>query len=228
MIHENIKTIESTLKMPIMSLPVKMTLIHLTDGIVMISPLPEIERFKDEIDRFGKITDIVAPNLFHNLGLKKAMELYPAARLWGAKGFKEKIPDLNWHNEISPENWIYQEKLSVLQIEGTPKTNEIVFIHRESHTLIATDLCFNILNGHGLGHWLIFKMTGTYKRFGVSRFFLSLVKERQIFAESIQRLLSENFDNIILAHGENIVGNGNTRLQEAMRERKVIPSSQRT
>lgn len=222
MIDDNILTLDDNLKMPLLLLPIKMTLVRLQTGVVLISPLPNIERFTTQINAFGKVTDIVAPNLYHNLGIPKASEIYPNARLWGAPGFRQKLPNINWHQEITSGNWPYQQELAVIFIEGMPKMNEVVFIHRNSKTLVVTDLCFNHIHGKGLGYWIIFNLFGTYKRFAVSKLFLKMVKDRKAFIKSVHMLLSEEFDKIVIPHGEIITNNGREKLQEAMLERGII------
>ena len=219
--YKDFLILESALKMPIMQLPIKMTLIRLSTGVVLISPLPKIKKFKSEIDQFGTVTDIVAPNLYHNLGIKYAQEEFPQARMWGVEGYRQKMPEINWYGIITPDSWIHQEELTVVPVKGMPKMNEASFIHRSSKTLIVTDLCFNHIQGKGVGYWIIFKLFGTYKKFAVSKLFLSLVKDKVQFTQSIKKLMEMDFENIIIPHGENIIGGGRDRLKAAFAERKI-------
>ena len=221
-VHDELLSIDSQLKMPLMKLPIKMILVRLQTGVVMISPIPNLQQFKGEIDQFGKVTDIVAPNLYHNLGIKDATETYPQARLWGAKGYRKKLPNQNWYKEIDSQNWIHAENLPLFPIDGMPKINEVDFIHKNSKTLIVTDLCFNHRDGKGFGNWIIFNMFGTYKRFAISKLFLKMVKDKKAFAESIQNILATDFDNIIVSHGVNIIGNGKEIFKRAAAERSII------
>lgn len=214
-----IRTFVSELKMPLVSLPIKMILVRVDSRVVMISPLPDLHRFKKEIDEFGQVSDIVAPNLFHSSGLPAAVKLYPEARIWGVHGFKKKRPDISWDAIIGVDPWPYEEELCLLPLAGMPSFNEVVFLHPRSSTLIVTDLCFNHVHGRGFGYWLIFNLFGTYRKFAVSRLFLRLVSNRALFVDSIQNILQRDFDNIILAHGEDVAGSAKERLVAALREK---------
>ncbi len=220
--QENILTLDSTLKMPLTNLPIRMTLVKLNNRVVMISPLPKIQSFKSKIKEFGEVSDVVAPNLFHNLGVRPAAECYPKARFWKIKGLENKIKDLDWHNEINPQSWDYQNDLEVHLIRGMPKFNEAVFLHKPSQTLIVTDLCFNLLDAHGIGSRIIYGLFGTYRKFAISRLFLKLVKDKNDFKQSIESLLTLDFDNIIMAHGHPVEGGAKDILANAFRERGVI------
>ena len=194
---------DTSIKMPLMSLPVRTTLVRLRDARVLISPG---SRLTDEVyAKIGPVTDLVANNGFHTAGMEKARAHYPQARTWGL--------------ETRDSDWPYADELSMIRLAGMPKIQEAVFVHRASRTLIVADLCFNLLSAKGFGPRLILGLFGTYQRFGVSRFWLSGVKDRPAFADSLRRLLSEDFDNIVMGHGDIIYGGGRERLRAAFAER---------
>ncbi len=56
----------------------------------------------------GNVTDIVAPNLFHPLGIKNAMAACCTAKLWETADFPEKIKDIPWENFLDEQNWTHQ------------------------------------------------------------------------------------------------------------------------
>ena len=215
-----IKYIESQVRMPFMSLPIKMTLVTFDDAVILISPVPLIENFKNEIDSFGEVTDIVAPNCFHNLGIMGAIKAYPNAKVWIVEGIEKKKKDLEVYNFITESNWPYMDKLPFVAIEGMPNVNEIVFLHER--TLIVTDLCFNHINGKGIGNWIIFNLFGTYKKFAISKFFLNYVKDEAKFKKSIDRILNLEFDKILIPHGVNVPENGKKLLRDALKERSIL------
>lgn len=97
--------------------------------------------------------------------------------------------------------------------------NECVFLHKASRTLIVADLCFNHVHGKGLGYSIIFGLFGTYKRFAVSKFYLKMVKNKDLFEQSVAKVMSLDFDRIIVPHGEDILENAHSRLTDAFRER---------
>jgi hypothetical protein len=57
---------------------------------------------------------------------------------------------------------------------------------------------------------------GTYNRLGVSRLFVSYIKDRKAFTESVQAVLSLDFQRIVLSHGENVEGDARTKLKACL------------
>jgi hypothetical protein len=110
-------------------------------------------------------------------------------------------------------------ELSLIKLEGMPSYNEVVFLHHASKSLIVTDMCFNIRKPEGLGAKIIFGLFGTYDRFAVSRLFKMMIKDKAALKKSIDEVLSCDFDNIIVSHGENIIGGANEKLRAALAER---------
>ena len=180
-----------------------------------------VDSDNQEYDAFGKVTDIVAPNLFHHANITDAHRLFPDAVLWGIPGFQQKRPDIPWQQTLTPESWLYSDQLELFPIDGMPKFNEVVMLHKESRTLVTTDLCFNHIHGRGLGYAIAFRIFGTYRRFAVSRLFMGFVKDRPAMIRSVRNLMGKDFENVIMAHGENVGGDGKERLSTALRERGI-------
>ena len=212
--------------MPAMNLPVRTVIVELGNKEVMISPGSKIA--KDQFKSQWPVSDIVAPNAFHHAGVKNASLIYPEAKLWYVPGLEEKCKDAKWTSLLTEKNWPYQKDLAVIPIGGMPDFNEVVFFHYASQSLIVTDLCFNMLGSNGMGAWIIQKLFGTYNRFAISRYFMKYVKDRPAFASSMKNILSYDFVNIVVSHGENIIGsttlNAKQHLKYALGERGIIVS----
>lgn len=215
-----LKTLESEVQMPMMSLPTKSILVSIGDRVVLISPLPDIEKFEKEILTFGTPTDIVAPGGFHHLGIEAASKMFPSAKLWCVPALKNKRKDIAWTDTLS-KDWPFQGELDVFLLEGLPKLDEALLYHRASKTLILCDLCFNLVHGKGMGNWLITHMFGTYKKLGVSRFFSIFVKDKALFRQSIQEVLNLDVEKIIIPHGEDVTEAPMSRLKKALSERHL-------
>jgi hypothetical protein len=214
---EDIKLFNSVLKMPLAKLPVTSSLISLSTGNILLSPHPSLT--PAEFQSMGKVADIVAPNLYHHLGIQKAIEVLPEAHLWGADGFEQKRKDIAWQSFLTESTWPYQEELAAIQIAGMPKLNEVVFVHKKSQTLFLTDLCFNILEDSGFAGRLLYNAFGTYKRFAISKILIKFVKDPAAFQKSLTTLFTHDFDNIVLSHGSVVAGGGKAKLREALQER---------
>lgn len=213
----NLIYIESMLKMPLMALPVRTVVVPIGDRKVILSPGSKLD--SSRYDRSWNVTEIVAPNLFHGAGVKKAKQVYPNSQVWGCVGIEQKRPKVSWDRILGVDPWPYQDELSVESIAGMPSVSENVFIHKPSKSLIVTDLCFNIVNDSSFGARLILGLFGTYKKVGTSRFFAAFIKDRDSFRQSMKNIFAYDFENIIVSHGENVIGNGKEALRAALRER---------
>lgn len=223
MAQDQLYFVSDSLKMPLMNLPIRATVLQLSQNrVIIISPTSNLANFRSQIDSMGEVVAIVAPNLFHHLFIPSARRIYPKAKIYGAPGFAAKRPDVNWDGFLGQDPWPYQDELAILPIAGMPKFNEIALLHRSTKTLIVTDLCFNLRQMSGFGARLVLSIFGTFNRFAVSRLFTLLIRDRRAFQASIEQLFKADFDRIVMAHGEIINENGRKRLTEALAERGLL------
>jgi hypothetical protein len=213
----DIQLFNGILNMPLVKLPLTTALISTSTGKILLSPHPFLTLA--EFQSMGNVTDIVAPNLFHHLGIKNAIATCPTAKLWGTNGFKEKITDIPWENFLDEKTWPHQPELAAIHLAGMPKLNEFVFFHQQSKTLFVTDLCFNMLDNPGFGGWLLYNLFGTYKRFAVSKVLIKFITDPVAFQKSLTTIFSYDFENIVVSHGWVIKGTGRAKLRAALQER---------
>ena len=209
--------LDATRKMPLVELPVRSAVIALDRGRILLSPAMNLT--DAEIEETGAITDIVAPNLFHLDGVPRAAAKHPNARVWGPVGAKEKLPDVTWQGILGVDDWTHEKELAHVGLAGMPTVNESVFTHRASRTLLVSDLVFNIRGSRGFGPWLIFSLFGTKDRFGVSRFFSRMAKDKAAFEGSLKDLFALDFDAIVPSHGNVVPSGAKELLREALAER---------
>lgn len=217
MIQPEIICLDSELKMPLMSLPIRSVIVKTKQNTVLISPSPHLQ-LKD-IPSDIKVTDVVAPSLLHHLGLENARALFPEAHFWGAPGLQEKRKNFSFHSILINKSCPFEKEFMPILIEGMPHINEVVFYHVKSKTLICTDLCFHLIHARGIGAWIILNIFGTYRRFAISKLYLRYVKDHNLFQKSMKRLLTLEIERIIMGHGDVIEKNGNEILTKAFQER---------
>ena len=196
----------------------RMTVIRFSSKELLLhSPVPIDDMLKKEIDSLGEVKFIVAPNKFHHLHVRKCKELYPEAQLWGAPGLREKLKDIKFDGEICEETRFGPEgELEQFIFRGIPSVNEAVFYHHESKTLILTDLLFNFNEDISTGFKLILRLDGIYGGPKVSRLTsYILLKDKDKAHESAQKLLSYDFDRVVLAHREIIPTGGKEIVRKA-------------
>ncbi len=203
---KNLTFLDSVKQMPLFELPVRSTVVHLDQAVVLISSGSQLT--KDQLKSAGAVTDIVAPNLLHTAGLAQAIEVFPQARVW---------------KSLTAEAWPYQSELSIVNLKGMPKFDETVFVHKASKTLIATDLCFNLVEAKGFGSWLILNMFGTYRKFAISKLFMKYITDRDAFKKSIKQVLAYDFNHLVVGHGQTIEENAKPLFEKALKDRNLYP-----
>lgn len=207
--------------MPLMSLPVMTMVVTSGDAVILVSPGSKLT--DEQLRSAGVVTDIVAPNLLHTGGVGRAHELFPNARIWGPPEAKSAKPNIPWTHELSPSTAI-AAGVTVFPVRGMPRLNEYAIFDESSGTLFVADLFFHLVGEKGLGARIILGLFGTYERFGVSRFFLKSVEDRQAFAESVRRIAALPIRRLVMAHGEPLENASAskdvpTRMREALAER---------
>jgi hypothetical protein len=213
---------ESEIKMPVMKLPVRTTVVKTANALIVISPVDLTSEQLKRIRQLGEVTDLVAPSVLHHLYMKKAIAAFPTATVWGMPGLKDKCPDIRWGRFLTIDAWPYQDEIEALPVNGVPGMAEVAFYCKEPRVLIVTDLCFNLQNPKGLGAAVILRMLGTYGQFAVSRLVGRFMKDEKAFQESIQKILQKDIEQIVMAHGEILTHDGRRLLEKALQERNYL------
>ena len=187
---------------------VRMTVIRLEDGGIWLhSPGPISDALADTISGLGPVVAVVAPNQFHHLYAGAAAKRWPSAEIFAAPGLPQKQPTLASAEVLSdrpPELWRHQ--IDQVLIGGMPKVNELGFFHRESKTLIVSDLLFNLRESD---HWwtrTFMGWNGAYGSLTVSRSYKSNIKDASAVRAAADRVLQWDFKRVVMAHGEAMDG----------------------
>ena len=192
----------------------RMTVVRLADGSVLIhSPIP-LEQLAGDIEKLGPVRHILAPSGLHHLFLKAAAERFPDAAVYGPpavlsklKGFK---PGVIVEDRV-PE--ALSADFELMRIDGCPKVDELVLLHKRTSTLIVTDLVFNIHEAQGWFSPKVFRFVGAWQKVAQSKLWRSMTKDRAAAGASVRSLLTWDFDRLIMAHGQIVETGGRAALQ---------------
>jgi hypothetical protein len=185
--------------------PRRTTIVRLGDGTLWVHNVNALDRpgVRKAVDALGPVRHIVAPNKFHHFWVGRWKSDYPEATVYAARGLAKKKPDLPLDHtlgEAPPESW--GGELDMLQTEGHPALNEVVFYHRPSRTLILTDWVFNVGSHEPLLTRWLFRLNGCYCRLRPSRLFRSLAKDREAIRRTTEAICDRwDFGRVVMAHG---------------------------
>jgi hypothetical protein len=183
----------------------RMTVFRLKDGSLLIhSPVPVDAPTQAELDGLGPVRFVVAPNRYHHLFVAEYARNYPQAKIFGAPGLDSKRRDLRFDailGQAAPAEWDGELDQTIFQ--AFPPLNEVVFFHRSSRTIVFTDLLINIRTSESMYTRFLMWLDGGLGHVAVPRSFRLLLKMRRArVRETIEQIMSWEFDRLSLAHGE--------------------------
>ncbi len=182
-------------RMTVMRLPGPKLLLH--------SPIAATADLVREVKALGPVAYLVAPNRLHHRFVGEWQRACPDAPIYVAPGLDTKRADLAIAGVLADEpepGW--KGVVDQVLLGGFPFANEVVFFHRPSATLIATDLAFNVGPGSPPLTRLAFRLGGAYGRLSPTLLERLLVRDRAAFRHSLERILEWPFDRVVVAHGE--------------------------
>lgn len=195
----------------------RMTVIRLADGGLWLhSPVRLDIATRATLDALGPVRAVVAPNKVHHLFAGDYRSAYPAAKLYGAPGLAEKRPDLSFDAVLgdAPEA-LWRGQIDQVLVSGAPRINEVAFHHIATRTLVLTDLAFNVAPDGTGGARLFHFVVGSAGRFGPHRFVRWCIRDRAAARRGIDRILSWDFERVIVAHGDVLEQGGPARVRAA-------------
>jgi len=171
-------------------------------GLWLHSPVPIDNGLLNEINSLGDVEHLVAPSCFHHVNAGDAKRNFPKAKLWAAPGLDQKRKDIKFDALINSEETGWGDTIEFELVGGMPRINEVVFLHKTSRTLICSDFVFNITHENSFIMKVLWKLAGTYKKFGQSREWRFMVSNVFDNVDSVNRILKWEFERIVMAHGE--------------------------
>ncbi|MEM6532027.1 MAG: DUF4336 domain-containing protein [Myxococcota bacterium] len=199
--------------------PLRTLVVRLEDGGLWVhSPVRLTDEIAEAVDALGPVCFIVAPNNLHHLFAGQWKERWPEAQLIGAKGLVKKRPDLSFDGTLDQES-VQFPGIERVFVAGVPMAGETVFFHRDSKTLICTDLIFNLdgNNTKGLLSGMIFRMFSAFGRPAQSRLLRFATKDRARAGSSVKQMLEWPFERISMCHGYVIESDAKDTLRHACR-----------
>ncbi len=130
--------------------PLRMTVIRLPDGgLLLHSPTRFSLALRQELERFGRIRHLVAPNVAHWMFLKDWQDAIPDATTWAAPGLRRRAQvrrsGVRLDHDLSgraPPEW--GGAVTTIEVPGGLGFTEVALFHHPTRTLVLTDLVLNL------------------------------------------------------------------------------------
>ncbi len=201
----------------------RMTVVKLADGSVWVnSPVPASFDTLKRITELGPVRYIVAATPRHFWRLDGWHTLFPEAQLWSSRATlltlkKRPLPLTGVLTDEPPKAWA--DDFDQLVFKGNRLFDEVVFFHKQSGTVILDDLIqiHSKVKGKSLRNALI-KLEGVASPDGGVGLDIRLTfTNRKLARRSLEKLLSWDFDKLIIAHGDCIEKNAKAFVERAFR-----------
>jgi Domain of unknown function (DUF4336) len=201
--------------------PHVMTVVRLTDGRVLLhSPGKPSDHLRREIARIGRVSDVVAPNWFHDLYLREYRDFYPDAAFWGPAFLQRRQRSIiNCALDVTTRPPWYAE-LPYVSLSGLLSFDESAFFHVATRTLIVADLLMNASVGNDapivtrLGYRL-FGLDGRLRVFPILQWFG--VSSRASLGATAQQIFAWNPERLVVGHGRPLEEHVTVKLSAALR-----------
>jgi hypothetical protein len=181
-----------------------MTIVRLPGPKLLLhSPIAASDDLVREVKALGPVAYLVAPNRFHHLFVAEWLRACPDASIYVAPGLDTKRTDLTIAGVLADEpepGW--KGTVDQVLVRGFPFANEVVFFHRPSATLIATDLAFNVGASSPPLTRAFVRIAGGYGRLAPTLLERLMVRDRTAFRHSLERILEWPFERVVVAHGD--------------------------
>ena len=129
-----------------MPFPTRMVVVRLEDGGMWLhSPVAASPELVAEVAALGPVRHLIAPNWVHYAYLPEWQALFPEAKTWAAAGVRQRAArrggKIRWDADLALDPApVWAEEIDLHEVKGHPQHREWVFLHRESRSLILTDL----------------------------------------------------------------------------------------
>ncbi len=200
-----------------LKLPTRMIVVKLSDGSLWInSPVCASPTEMEAVTRIGCVRYLVAPTPLHVWRLRDWKSAFPGAETWGPPSAARGSRDSSFDGVLGddpPAAWAAE--LDQVVFRGNALLDEVEFFHRKSRTLIFTDYIQNYRAERGRPvRNAILKIAGVLGA-GVPRDIRFSFARRQFGRESLRKLLSWDFDKLIVAHGDCLQNNAKPHVRSA-------------
>ncbi|NEO29823.1 MAG: DUF4336 domain-containing protein [Symploca sp. SIO3C6] len=206
--------------------PTRMTIVRLSNGELWChSPTQLTLELIGQINSVGSVAHLISPNKIHYVHINSWAVAYPEATTWASPGVRARAAqqkiEVSFDGDLEdepPAQWV--EDLDQLIFRGSRFMDEVVFFHRQSRTLIVTDLIENfeadkVSKRFG---WLL-QLVGVVDPDGKTPWDLRMTfwGQKEHARSCLKRMLEWKPQKVILAHGRWYENNGTAELRRAFR-----------
>lgn len=182
--------------------PTRMVVIALDEGLFLWSPVALTDAVRAEVTALGDVRFLVAPNHLHHMALPDWAETFPDAEVHGAPGVAAKRPELRLAATLSDAPGPWADRIEQVLLANRI-SDEVVFFHRASGTVLVCDLIQHLPRGWFSGWRAVVARLDLMAadRPEVPRKFRLALGRGEVVRAAVGRILAWPSDKVVIAHG---------------------------
>ena len=215
-IDQNILTVTGDIRMPMMSLPRRMTVVRLNGSrLIVFSAIALNEDEMTGLEAYGRPAFLIVPSDKHRLDARPWKNRYPAMQVVAPEGARAKVEDVVPVDTVAPE--FDDPNVQFVAVPGT-RGHEAALVVRTPNgtTLVLNDLVGNIRSEPGSRAWLLQLAGFAGKEAQIPRVVkMVMIKDANALrAQLTQWAEIESLKRILVSHGSPIEENPRQTLRD--------------
>jgi hypothetical protein len=215
-LDDNILTVVGEIRMPLMNLPRRMTVVRLNDGrLVVFSAIALDEDEMAALEAWGSPAYLIVPSDKHRLDARIWKDRYPQMQVVAPQGAREKVAETVPVDTTAPS--FDDPSVSFMTVPGT-RDREAALVVRTSKgtTLVLNDIVGNIRDASGVGGWLLRVVGFAGKDAQIPKVVkMAMIEDTNALrAQLLQWSGIESLRRILVSHGGPIEENPRETLRE--------------
>jgi hypothetical protein len=201
--------------------PTRMAVIRLADGGLFVwSPTALDGELMAAVRALGPVRHVVAPNALHHLHLDAWQDTFSPARFTAPPGLRKKRPDLRFDDDLADASFHdWSGEIDHVPVNGNLITTEVVFFHRQSRTVLFTDLIQQFSPDWFSGWRAVIArldlMTAAHPE--VPCKFRNAFVGRRAARAALRRILEWPAERVLMAHAPPVTQDGQAFIRRAFR-----------
>lgn len=180
---------------------VRMTILRVGDGLMLYSPVEMTGDERAAVNALGTVHAIVAPNLYHHLFLRAAVEAWPAARVFVPEGLDAKIGAIPRAEVMGPQTDFGGSDALEFFVFSGHAIHETIFRHVPTKTLISSDLIYNYSADQFPAEKLFFRCLGCFGSPNVPFYHRFAIRDRTSLTSLMEWVQEREIRRLIMSHG---------------------------
>jgi hypothetical protein len=208
-LDNNILTVVGDIRMPLMHLPRRMTVVRLKDArLLVFSAIALDEDEMAALEALGRPAYLIVPSDKHRLDAKIWKDRYPEMRVVAPEGSRAKVQEVVPVDTVTPR--FDDPNVRFVTVPGTRNREAALVVNtKKGTTLVLNDVVGNIRNSAGIGGWLLrrFGFAGKKAQIpGVVK--MAMIKDKEALrAQLLEWAQIKSLKRILVSHGSPIEDN---------------------